>query len=74
MVNQECRTAGIGCVDCKKLLAKNINAHFVPFREKRAELSQKPEKIWEILEDGAGRARVIAAETIREVRDAIGMP
>ncbi|MAT42089.1 MAG: tryptophan--tRNA ligase [Anaerolineaceae bacterium] len=74
MVNQECRTAGIGCVDCKKLLAKNINSHFVPFREKRAELAQKPERIWEILEDGADRARVIAAETIREVRDAIGMP
>ncbi len=74
MINQDCRTAGIGCVDCKKILAKNINTHFVPFREKRAELAQKPDQIWEILDDGANRARVIAAETIREVRDAIGMP
>ncbi len=74
MVDKECRIAGIGCVDCKKLLAKNINAHFVPFRERRAELAQKPGQIWEILDDGADRARVIAAETIRQVRDAIGMP
>ncbi|MEN6434201.1 MAG: tryptophan--tRNA ligase, partial [Anaerolineaceae bacterium] len=35
MVNRECRVAGIGCVDCKKILAQNINTHFEPFRAKR---------------------------------------
>ncbi len=74
MVNVECRRAGIGCVDCKKLLAKNMNHYFEPLREKRAELSQHPERIWDILEDGAGRARAIAAQTMQEVRAAIGLP
>ena len=74
MVNMECRRAGIGCVDCKKLLAKNMNHYFEPFREKRAGLSQHPDQIWDILEDGAKRARVIAAKTMEEVRAAIGLP
>ena len=74
MVNVECRRAGIGCVDCKKLLAKNMNHYSEPLREKRAELSQHPERIWDILEDGAGRARAIAAQTMQEVRAAIGLP
>ncbi len=73
-INMECRNASIGCVDCKKLFAKNLNTHLEPFRARRDELAQKPERIWEILDDGANRARVIAAETIREVREAIGMP
>ena len=74
MVNVECRRAGIGCVDCKKILAKNMNHYFEPFREKRAGLSQHPDQIWDILEDGAKRARVIAAKTMEEVRAAIGLP
>jgi tryptophanyl-tRNA synthetase len=74
MVEVECRSAGIGCVDCKKLLAKNINANLEPFRAKRAELAQDPEHIWDILHDGAQRARDIAAETIAEVKDAVGLP
>ena len=74
MIENECRNAGIGCVDCKKRFAKNLNEHFAPFRERRTEIASKPENVWEILHDGADRASVIAAETIREVRDAIGMP
>ena len=38
MVNVECRRAGIGCVDCKKRMAANLNAHLEPFRARRAEL------------------------------------
>ncbi|MCC6147361.1 MAG: tryptophan--tRNA ligase [Anaerolineaceae bacterium] len=74
MVNVECRRAGIGCVDCKKLLAKNLNAHLSPFRARRAELAQKPEYVWEVLEDGNQRARVIAEQTMVEVRAAQGLP
>jgi len=74
MVNVECRRAGIGCVDCKRLLAKNINAYFEPFRERRAEMAKRPDDIFDILEDGSKRAHVIAAQTMAEVRDAIGMP
>lgn len=74
MVNVECRRAGIGCVDCKKLYARNLNAHLAPFRERRSELSNKPQDVWDILADGAKRARSIAQETMREVRDAVGLP
>jgi tryptophanyl-tRNA synthetase len=74
MVNTECRRAGIGCVDCKKLYAKNLNAHLEPFRARRAEMAEHPQDVWDILEDGAKRARSIAQETMREVHDAIGLP
>ncbi|MGE5642125.1 MAG: tryptophan--tRNA ligase [Byssovorax cruenta] len=74
MVNVECRRAGIGCVDCKKLLAKNLNAHLEPFRAKRAELAARPGYISDVLNDGAKRACVIAEQTIKEVREAIQLP
>jgi tryptophanyl-tRNA synthetase len=74
MVNVECRRAGIGCVDCKKLFAKNLNAHLEPFREKRAEFAQKPQQVWDVLHNGADRARVIAEGVMEEVREAIGLP
>src|SRR5512147_1153268 len=49
MVNVECRRAGIGCVDCKKRLAANLNKHLEPFRAKRAELAARPDDVQEIL-------------------------
>ncbi len=73
-INRECRKAEIGCVDCKKLLAKNLNHNLQPFREVRAELAKDEDKIWAILEDGGKRARIIAQNTIQEVRSAIGLP
>lgn len=73
-INRECRKAEIGCVDCKKLLAKNLNHNLQPFREVRAELAKDEDKIWAILEDGGKRAREIAQNTIQEVRSAIGLP
>ena len=74
MVNVECRRAGIGCVDCKKLLAKNMNASLEPFRAKRAEFASKPGYVGEVLNNGASRARVIAQQTMKEVREAIQLP
>jgi tryptophanyl-tRNA synthetase len=73
-IDLECRRAGIGCVDCKKLFAKNLNASLVPFRERRDALTQDPDAIWDVLHDGAKRARTIAEETMVEVRAAIGLP
>jgi tryptophanyl-tRNA synthetase len=73
-INVECRRAGIGCVDCKKILAANLNANLEPFRARRAEFDKNPKAVWEILDDGAKRARVIAEATMVEVRDAIGLP
>jgi len=74
MVNVECRRAGIGCVDCKKLLAKNMNAHLEPFRTRRAEFASKPGYVRDVLKDGARRACIIAEKTMEEVREAIQLP
>ncbi|MEJ2549558.1 MAG: tryptophan--tRNA ligase [Anaerolineales bacterium] len=73
-INIECRRAGIGCVDCKKRFAQNLNAHLAPFREKRSGLSENPDQVWNILVDGAARAKRIAAQTMIEVREAVGLP
>ena len=74
MINIECRRAGIGCVDCKKRFATNLNKHLEPFRAKRAELASKPDYVSDVLEDGAQRARVIAQQTMAEVRAAMQLP
>jgi tryptophanyl-tRNA synthetase len=74
MVNRECRKAGIGCVECKQLLARNINAHLEPFRQRRAKINQNPQAVWDILHDGAEKARRIATQTMAEVRTAVGLP
>jgi tryptophanyl-tRNA synthetase len=74
MVNVECRRAGIGCVDCKKLLAKNLNSHLEPFRARRAEFASKPGYLQDVLTDGARRACVIAEKTMEEVRETIQLP
>jgi len=70
----ECRSAKLGCVDDKKCLAANINKNLVEFREKRAALAKNPDYIWDVLADGAKRARVIADKTMDEVRSALGLP
>ena len=72
-IDRECRVAGIGCVDCKKKLAANLNASLAPLRERRAELAKNSDRVWESLRDGARRAGAIADATIAEVRDAIGI-
>lgn len=74
MVNIECRQAGIGCVQCKQLLAKNLNQHLLHFRERRFELTKDPSAVWDILRDGKTRAGEIAKSTMEEVRSAIGLP
>jgi len=69
----QCRRAEIGCVDHKMILAQEINATLEPFRERRATLATKPQYITDVLTDGAQRARVIARETIREVKQKMGL-
>jgi tryptophanyl-tRNA synthetase len=73
-INTECRRAGIGCVQCKQLFAKNLNQNLDPFRQRRAELDRHPEIVWDILRDGKDRAQAIARQTIREVKQAVGLP
>ncbi|MBM4267964.1 MAG: tryptophan--tRNA ligase [Deltaproteobacteria bacterium] len=72
-VTEGCRTAGIGCLDCKKVMIRHVLEQLAPLRERRAEIVAKPGLVDEILAAGAERARKIARETMREVREAIGM-
>ena len=74
MINRDCRTAALGCVDCKKLYAKNLNKSLESFRAKRAELAAKPGYVQDVLNDGARRARAIAEKTMEEVREAVQLP
>jgi tryptophanyl-tRNA synthetase len=74
MIDVECRRAGIGCVDCKGILARNLNAHLEPFRARRAELGKDTSRVWDVLKDGKERAEKIARQTMAEVRQAVGLP
>ena len=73
-INVECRRAGIGCVDCKKKLAANMNEYFAPIRERREEIAKHEDTTWDMLRDGAKRASEIAESTMVEVRKAIDLP
>ena len=64
----QCRSAQIGCVECKKLLAQEVNAALAPLRERRSELATRPEYVRDVLSDGARRAQALARETMREVK------
>jgi tryptophanyl-tRNA synthetase len=68
-----CRTAEIGCVDCKKAVAQEINVALKPFRERRAALAAQPAYLDEVLADGAARAGIIARQTMVEVRQRMGL-
>jgi tryptophanyl-tRNA synthetase len=68
-----CTTAGIGCIDCKKILNENVNALLAPIRERRAALAERPDDVRDVLREGAERASAIACQTMREVRAAMGL-
>jgi tryptophanyl-tRNA synthetase len=74
MINVECRRAGIGCVDCKKRLANNLNQALEPLRARRNELASRPDHVQAVLDDGARRACEIAERTMEEVRAAVQLP
>lgn len=69
----KCRTAGWGCGDCKQVLAENLSRELTPIREKAKALAEKPDVVLDALADGARRCRAIAGETMREVRDRMGL-
>jgi tryptophanyl-tRNA synthetase len=67
------RQGKVGDVEVKRKLAAAINAFLTPFRERRAQYEAKPSLVKEVIQAGTARARVEAAETMRRVRDAMGM-
>jgi tryptophanyl-tRNA synthetase len=73
-IETDCRNAGIGCVQHKKLFAEELIQALGPFRERRAEFDRDPAAVWGIMADGAGRARALAAQTMTEVRKRVGLP
>jgi tryptophanyl-tRNA synthetase len=68
----QCRTAGWGCLDCKRLLADNMIAALAPIRERAEALKANPARVREILEHGAAHCRELAEETLTRVRDIMG--
>lgn len=72
LVAENCRGAKWGCLDCKRVLADNMIATLAPIRERALQLQEAPDRVNEILADGAATARRHAAETMGEVRDRMG--
>src|ERR1700734_4160721 len=71
--NVGCRTAGIGCIECKGWAADALVQLLSPMQERRKKFEENPRLAWDILEAGAERARKAADETMGQVRDAMGM-
>jgi tryptophanyl-tRNA synthetase len=72
-VNEGCRSAGIGCIECKSWAADALVQLLAPMQERRKKFEENPRLAWDILEAGTERARRAADETMRDVRDAMGM-
>ncbi len=68
-----CRTAGIGCLECKKVMIKHVIEDLSSFREKRAAYEKNPTEVEDVLEAGNRAAREKATETMGEVRAVIGL-
>lgn len=68
----QCRSAGWGCLDCKKVLAEQMESHLGPIRNRAAELRESPGRVDDLLAAGAARARRIARGTIAEVEHRMG--
>ncbi len=68
----QCRTAGWGCIDCKKVLAESMERELVPIRRRAAELADSPRTVDDVLAAGATHCRALARETMDAVRDRMG--
>ncbi|MGH9686989.1 MAG: tryptophan--tRNA ligase, partial [Candidatus Acidiferrales bacterium] len=69
--DQGCRTAGIGCVDCKKAMAENLVKWIEPIQARRKEFEARPQEVWDILDAGSKKAQAAARRTMKRVRNAI---
>lgn len=70
-VNKECRTAEIGCIDCKKLASDAMVTKLSPIWEARTQFSHDPKQVQDIVEAGAERAKKVSHQTLEEVKDAM---
>jgi tryptophanyl-tRNA synthetase len=72
-VNEGCRSAGIGCIECKGWAADSLVQLLSPMQERRKKFEENPRLAWDILEAGTQRARKAAGDTMEVVRAAMGM-
>ncbi len=72
-VNEGCRSAGIGCIECKGWVADALVNILNPMQERRKKYEENPRLAWDILEAGSARASKVATATMNEVRDAMGI-
>src|SRR6201984_444894 len=72
-VNEGCRTAGIGCIECKSWAADALVQMLNPMQERRKKFEDNPKLAWDILEEGSDRARRTSGETMNNVRASMGM-
>lgn len=69
-----CRTAGIGCLDCKGKLIEHLLERLQAIHARRPEYASRPDTVWDILREGGKKAREVAEATLREVRTAMKLP
>ena len=69
----QCRTAGWGCIDCKKVLAESIEKELVPIRNRAKEIAANPKRVVDVLAAGADHARSVARQTMGEVKKKMGL-
>ncbi len=72
-LNTQCRSADIGCVECKKMMAEHLDTAMAPLRDRRRYYEEHPDIVTDIIEEGSRKARVIAHQTMEEVRAALKM-
>jgi tryptophanyl-tRNA synthetase len=72
-VYEGCRSADIGCIECKSWAADSLVQILNPIQERRKKFEDNPQLAWDILEDGTKRAKAAAADTMNDVRAAMGM-
>ena len=70
-VQTGCRTAGIGCIECKAAMADNLIKWIGPVRERRVEYEKNPKRVLEVIDEGSRRARVEAVKTMERVRETV---
>ncbi|TPW10545.1 MAG: tryptophanyl-tRNA synthetase [Halothiobacillaceae bacterium] len=71
--NDGCRTAGIGCIECKQPVIEGINQELAPMRERVQEFTANPNLVRNIIAEGCEEARDVARDTLEEVRQAMGL-
>jgi tryptophanyl-tRNA synthetase len=69
----QCRTAGWGCLDCKKVLHESMEKELAPIRSRAREIAANPKKLADTLAVGADHARTIARQTMAEVKTKMGL-